>query len=64
VWAKENFIFGDGMKLEKGTKAYKAFEAGRNAYAQGFSLKDNPYISGKYQALSIWWIQGFNDLKQ
>lgn len=50
------------MKLEKGTKAEKAFQAGINAYAQGLDRKANPYLSGKYQALSCWWILGFDEL--
>ncbi len=45
------------MELEKGTKAYKAYHAGLIAK----DIKDNPYLMGKYAALSNWWVKGFND---
>ena len=51
------------MELEQYSKAYKAIQAGKNAYAQGLSLKDNPYTTGKFIGLKNWWEKGFNELK-
>jgi hypothetical protein len=52
------------MNPEKGTKADKAFQAGRNAYAQGLSVKENPFMLSKYIAMSNWWVKGFNELQE
>jgi hypothetical protein len=61
---KKFFDRGGFMELQKGTKAYKAVEAGKNAYAQGLGRNDNPYLSGKYMGLSNWWLKGFNEIEE
>lgn len=48
------------MKLEKGTKAYKAYHAGLVAK----NRSNNPYILAKYSALSNWWVKGFNEAEE
>jgi len=52
------------MELKRGTAAYRAHEAGRNACAQGKSLADCPYTTRANMSLKHWYEKGYNDLKE
>jgi len=52
------------MELQKGTAAYKAWQAGMSAYAQGRMIEDCPYTNAKTIALKNWYEKGYNELKQ
>ena len=53
-------IKGDNaMKLEKNTRAYRAYENGKKAYNAGKPINDSQYITGKVIALNSWFIKGW-----
>ena len=47
------------MKLEKNTRAYRAYENGKKAYNAGKPIDDTPYISSKKAGLNSWFIKGW-----
>jgi hypothetical protein len=50
------------MKLEKHSKAYKAYEKGKEAAINGLGIKSNPYkTTNRYIHMSNWFEKGYNE---
>ena len=50
------------MRFKPTGKYKKAYERGKKAFADGFSLDDNPHLiwCQDQKLLSTWWQTGFN----
>jgi hypothetical protein len=49
------------MTPQKGTKAHKAYEKGKEAAILNLGKNANPYVIGSVISLSNWWIKWYND---
>ena len=49
------------MIPQKGTKAHKAYEKGKEAALLNLVKHANPYVISSVIALSNWWLKGYDD---
>jgi ribosome modulation factor len=50
------------MKPQPGTKSYKAYKQGIEAFNNGLGENMCPYMTNKVQMLRSWWMVGYHEL--